>query len=252
MREILRVQNLNKSFGGLKAIDSLSFEVRAGSITSVIGPNGAGKTTLFNIISSLIPPDSGEIYLKDYRLDSLKAHQIPYLGISRTFQNLSVFNNMTVIENIMVGQHSKSNSGFLSSCLNTGKKRKEEKQLRERAMYWLRFMNIDNICDKPINTISFEKQRLVEVTRALASEPEIMLLDEPAAGLNITETKNLIDNLYKIRELGITILLVEHDMDMVMEVSDKVTVLNFGRKIAEGTPEEVSNNPEVIAVYLGE
>ncbi|RLE11524.1 hypothetical protein DRJ04_07915 [Candidatus Aerophobetes bacterium] len=252
MDKILQVKNLNKSFGGLKAIDNLSFEVKTGTITSVIGSNGAGKTTLFNIISSLIPPDSGEIFLNNKRIDYLKPYQIPYLGISRTFQNLSVFNNMSVIENIMVGQYSKSKAGFLSSCLNTAKKRKEEKEIRDRAMYWLSFMNLDDIYDRPINSISFEKQRLVEITRALSSEPEIILLDEPAAGLTINETENLIDSLYKIRELGITILLVEHDMDMVMEVSDKITVLNFGKKIAEGTPEEVSNNPDVISVYLGE
>ena len=251
MDEILRVSNLTKRFGGLKAIANLSFSIKKNSITTVIGPNGAGKTTLFNLISGLIRPDGGKIEVKNKIINELNSYNIPELGVARTFQNLGIFSNMNVLDNVMVGQNIHFKSGLLQNAFNTKSYRREEEKFRKKAIEWLEFMGIENIKDKKLSEIPFEKQRLVEITRALASEPEILLLDEPAAGLNITETRSLIRTIKKIREKGITILLVEHDMDMVMDVSDWIIVLNFGEKIAEGTPEQIQHNQEVIKIYLG-
>ncbi|MCK5569490.1 MAG: ABC transporter ATP-binding protein, partial [Spirochaetes bacterium] len=186
MENVLTAEKITKSFGGLKAISGLSFESAESSITSIIGPNGAGKTTLFNIISGLIRPDTGSITFKGKRVDALKPHEIPYLRIARTFQKLNIYSNMNVLENVMVGRHTLSASGFFTCAFNLRRYRKEEKEIREKSLYWMSFMNIEHLRDRKINTIPFEKQRIVEVTRALASEPELILLDEPAAGLNIT------------------------------------------------------------------
>jgi branched-chain amino acid transport system ATP-binding protein len=248
---ILRVSSLTKNFGGLRAIGNLSFDVRARSITAVIGPNGAGKTTLFNLISGFYKPDHGEIVFKDRRIDLLRAHEIPALGIARTFQNLSVYANMSVLENVMTGRHTLSTSGLFACSLGLRRCRREERDIEARAFDWLRFMNMETLAHRKVTEVPFESQRYVEITRAVAAEPDLILLDEPAAGLNVTETKNLVDAIYKIRELGITILIVEHDMDLVMEVSDRIVVLNFGEKVAEGPPKEIRKNERVIDVYLG-
>lgn len=249
--EILKAVEISKSFGGLKAVSSLNFEVKSGSITAIIGPNGAGKTTVFNLISGLERLDSGMISFRNRRIDTLRPFDISYLGIARTFQNLRLFSNMNVLENVMMGRYTLSESGIFNCALYNKKYREEERLIREKASWWLEFMNLYELRDKKINEIPFEKQRMVEITRAVASEPELMLLDEPAAGLNITETKNLSETIYKIRELGITILIVEHDMDLVMEISDWIVVLNFGQKIAEGIPHDIQRDERVIAVYLG-
>ncbi|MGQ9614991.1 MAG: ABC transporter ATP-binding protein [Spirochaetota bacterium] len=249
--EILKAVEISKSFGGLKAVSSLNFEVKSGSITAIIGPNGAGKTTVFNLISGLERLDNGMISFRNKRIDILRPFDISYLGIARTFQNLRLFSNMNVLENVMMGRYTLSKSGIFKCALYNKKYREEERLIREKASWWLEFMNLYELRDKKINEIPFEKQRMVEITRAVASEPELMLLDEPAAGLNITETKNLSETIYKIRELGITILIVEHDMDLVMEISDWIVVLNFGQKIAEGIPHDIQRDERVIAVYLG-
>jgi branched-chain amino acid transport system ATP-binding protein len=249
--EILKAVEISKSFGGLKAVSSLSFDVKSGSITAIIGPNGAGKTTVFNLISGLERLDSGMISFRNKRIDTLRPFNISYMGIARTFQNLRLFPNMNVLENVMMGRYTLSESGIFTCAFYNKKYREEERLIREKASWWLEFMNIYDLKDKKIQEIPFEKQRMVEITRAVASEPELMLLDEPAAGLNITETRNLSEIIYKIRELGITILIVEHDMDLVMEISDWIVVLNFGQKIAEGIPREIQRDERVIAVYLG-
>ncbi|MFW6139452.1 MAG: ABC transporter ATP-binding protein [Spirochaetota bacterium] len=251
-RCMLELERLSKSFGGLKAISDLSFRVEQKSISAVIGPNGAGKTTLFNLISRLMEPDSGRVFFNSRRIDSLKPHIIPSLGIARTFQNLKVFSNMNVLENVMTGRYCRSSAGFFNCALHMRKFRREEKQIKEKAFYWLRFMKLEDLWNKNLNELPFEKQRMVEITRALASEPQLVLLDEPAAGLNVTETQNLADLIYRLQELGITLLIVEHDIDLIMEISDKIMVLNFGKKIAEGSAGEIREDRKVISVYLGE
>jgi branched-chain amino acid transport system ATP-binding protein len=252
LNTILRADELTKRFGGLVAVSDLRFDVKRGSITAIIGPNGAGKTTIFNLISGLIQPDSGKISFKEERIDTKKPWEIPYLGIARTFQNLRVFSNMTILENIMMGRYTRSSGGIIPCAMNIRTVRKQERRIRERALHWMRFMDIDSLQEKQIKEVPFEKQRLVEITRAIASEPDLILLDEPAAGLNITESKTLTEAIYRVRELGTTILIVEHDIDLIMEISDHIVVLDFGKKIAEGIPKEVRKNQKVIAVYLGE
>jgi branched-chain amino acid transport system ATP-binding protein len=249
---VLRVEELTKRFGGLVAVSDLSFEVKRKSITAIIGPNGAGKTTLFNLISGLIRSDNGRIFFNEERIDTKRPWEIPYLGIARTFQNLRVFSNMSILENIMMGRYPHSSGGIIPCAMNIRKARREEHDIRESALRWMKFMDIDSFQDKKIKELPFEKQRMVEITRAIASEPELILLDEPAAGLNITESKMLIDAIYRVRELGMTILIVEHDIDLIMEISDHIIVLDFGIKIAEGEAKEVRNDERVIAVYLGE
>lgn len=251
MTPILTINGVSKRFGGLKALTNLSFEVYENQVTAVIGPNGAGKTTLFNLISGLIPIDSGKIIFNRRRIDHLKSYERTKLGIARTFQTLGVFSNMTVIENVMLGEDIYAETGIISTIFNTKRHRKEEKNLREKAVYWLNKMGIEDVKDKNLSEIPFEKQRLVEITRAIVSNPKLLLLDEPAAGLNITETRLLISKIKDINDSKITILIVEHDMDMIMEISDRIVVLNFGEKIAEGKPEEIQKNDKVISIYLG-
>ena len=251
MNTILSIGDISKKFGGLKAISNLSFDVRQNNITAIIGPNGAGKTTLFNLISRLIPVDKGQIIFNKQKIENLQSYEIAKLGIARTFQNLGIFSNMTVIENVMIGEDIHIKSGLIHSIFNTGIYKREEESLKEKAIYWLNFMGIEDVTYKKLSEIPFEKQRLVEITRAVASEPKLLMLDEPAAGLNITETRALINKVKKINDNGITILIVEHDMDMVMEVSDRIIVLNFGEKIAEGKPEDIQKDKNVISIYLG-
>ena len=194
--EILKAVEISKSFGGLKAVSSLSFDVKSGSITAIIGPNGAGKTTVFNLISGLEKLDSGTISFRNKRIDTLRPFNISYMGIARTFQNLRLFSNMNVLENVMMGRYTLSESGIFTCAFYNKKYREEERLIREKASWWLEFMNIYDLRDKKIQEIPFEKQRMVEITRAVASEPELILLDEPAAGLNITETRNLSEIIY--------------------------------------------------------
>jgi branched-chain amino acid transport system ATP-binding protein len=248
---LLEVNGLSHRFGGLAAVSEVSFRVRAGGVSALIGPNGAGKTTLFNLISGLIRPQLGSILLDGVQLAGLPPHRIAELGICRTFQTTRLFPRLTALENVMVGRHAKTRAGFLAGMLNAPWSWGEERAIRRRAMQLLGELGVADCACEPAGSLGFRRQRLVEIARALAAEPRLLLLDEPAAGLNLHETEELGSLIRSLRERGITVLLVEHDMSLVMEISDRVVVLNYGRKLAEGTPQEIQGNPEVVKIYLG-
>lgn len=249
---MLKVNNITKIFGGLTALEDVSLSVCRGSITGIIGPNGAGKTTLFNIITGLYTQSAGEVFLEGKNISYFPPETLAGLGLVRTFQNVELFGQMTVWENVMVGLHTKSRSGFFSCAFKLPRQIREEKFIREKSMHWLDFTGIADIARMRADNLPFGKSRLLEISRALALEPRIVLMDEPAAGLNSRETLQLAAVIRRIKELGITVVLVEHDMDLVMDICESIIVLNLGKKLAQGTPREVQENPEVIAAYLGE
>lgn len=250
--QILELQRLRKVFGGVVALDDLSFAVKQNTITSVIGPNGAGKTTVFNLITGYLRPTSGSLEYKGRFLKSENPHRMAALGIGRTFQNVQVFADMTGLENVMVGRHLRSRAGITVSGLLPSFLRTEEKQITEDAARCLEFVGLARAADKPAGALPLGNQRMLEIARALAIEPDLLLLDEPASGLNSRETIAMGELIGRIKEKGITVMLVEHDMELVMDISDNVAVMNFGKLLAEGTPREIQQNMEVVAAYLGE
>jgi branched-chain amino acid transport system ATP-binding protein len=249
---MLEISGITQVFGGVTALKDVSFLVNKGDITGVIGPNGAGKTTLFNIISGIYTQTSGSIALEGKDVSGALPEHLARLGMVRTFQNIELFNAMTVRENVMVGRHSRSSSGLLACSLKMPWTLREEKRIRSEAEKWMEFTGISDLADVVAGNLPFGKGRLLEIARALAVEPRIILMDEPAAGLNSQETVALAQLIRRIRDMGITIALVEHDMELVMEICDRIVVLNLGMKLAEGTPREIQENHEVIAAYLGD
>ena len=249
---ILELNRLQKCFGGVVAVSDLSLFVNKGAITSLIGPNGAGKTTIFNLITGFLEPTSGHVRFAGRRLSKMRPHRIAAAGIGRTFQNVQIFSQMSVLENIMVGRHLRSRAGIFYSAALPPFLRKEEKKIRQAAEKQLHFLGLAEQAHVPAGSLPLGSQRMLEIARAMALEPKLLLLDEPASGLNARETIAMGELIEKIRQMNISVLLVEHDMDLVMEISDRVAVINFGRLIAEGTPAEIQANEDVIAAYLGE
>jgi len=249
---MLDLTGIGKRFGGLIALQGISFKVGKGSITGIIGPNGAGKTTLFNIATGIYPPSAGAVVLEGKDISKLPPEGRARLGLVRTFQNIELFGKMTVLENVMVGLHTRSKSGLFACSFRMPWQMSEERRIRDRGRELLEFVGIPELEDVQAGTLSFGKGRLLEIARAMALEPKLLLMDEPAAGLNSSETAELAELIKKIRDLGITVALVEHDMDLVMDICDQLVVLNLGTMLAEGTPREIQDNQAVITAYLGE
>ncbi|MEK6528657.1 MAG: ABC transporter ATP-binding protein [Nitrospirota bacterium] len=248
---ILEVRALTKTFGGLKAVEEVSFRVSRGIILSIIGPNGAGKTTLFNCITGVFPLTGGQVLFDGKDITRKKPYEITKMRIARTFQNIRLFSNMTVMENVMVGLHTRSKEGLIAAIAKTKKFLKEEAEIKSKALEFLEFVGIDDYAGSLAGNLPYGDQRRLEVARALAAEPEILLLDEPAAGMNPQETGELMKLINRIKEWGKTVILIEHDMKVVMGISDRIIVLDHGVKIAEGNPKEIQNNTDVITAYLG-
>jgi branched-chain amino acid transport system ATP-binding protein len=249
---LLAVANVSVRFGGIVALDGISFDVLTGQVVGLIGPNGAGKTTLFNCLSRLYACDGGSIDFDGQPLLSIPRHRIAEFGIGRTFQNLALFRTMSVLDNVMLGCHCRTSSGFFANAVRLPRVPREEAASAAKARELISFLDLDSIAAARVSDLPFGTQKRVELARALASEPRLLLLDEPASGLNHEEVGALGTLIHDIRDrLGVTVLLVEHHMSLVMSVSDKVVALNFGRKIAEGTPSEVQKHPEVVQAYLG-
>jgi branched-chain amino acid transport system ATP-binding protein len=249
--KLLEVRDLSRYFGGLHAVNKVSFDVKRDSIKALIGPNGAGKTTLFNLVSGFIPPDGGEILFNGKPVQGLRPYQVAEQGLSRTFQHIKLFPHMSTLENVMVGRHMHGSAEFFSGMVHLPWTRREERRTRKKAMEILEFLGISSLSGQEAVSLPYGQQRITELARALACEPKLLLLDEPAAGLNMRETAEMAELIAKIKTLGVSVLLVEHDMSLVMNISDEIIVLSYGQKIAEGSPAEIQKDDEVIRVYLG-
>ncbi|MFD1260540.1 high-affinity branched-chain amino acid ABC transporter ATP-binding protein LivG [Entomomonas asaccharolytica] len=250
---ILEVKDLAMRFGGLLAVDGVGFNVKQKQILSLIGPNGAGKTTVFNCLTGFYKPTSGTITLKGEQIQGLAGHKVARKGVVRTFQNVRLFSEMTAIENLLIAQHRHLNTSFIGGLLKTASYRRSERQALEYASQWLEKVGLIDVANRTAGTLAYGQQRRLEIIRCMMTKPEILMLDEPAAGLNPKETEDLKELIALLRDdYNVTVLLIEHDMKLVMTISDYIVVINQGKPLAEGLPEEVRNNPEVIKAYLGE
>jgi len=248
---LLELQDVSLAFGGLQAVERVSLQVPQGAVKAIIGPNGAGKTTLFHLVSGFLTPHSGHILFKGEEVQGLPAHVIARRGLARTFQLVQLFEHLTVLENVMVGRHRLSRAGLLAGAFQLSRTRTEEQDIRAQALAALKFVGLTDCADKSAAILPLGLKRLLEIARALASSPDLLLLDEPASGLDSVETEKLQEMILALKEQGVTILLVEHDMALTMEVADEIAVLNYGKLIADGPPRAIQKNPEVIAAYLG-